>query len=211
MKLRYDPIVPETMLLIAQQAGASQIQAPRTHDELMSLMARRDDQKDQLKALQQRMSQLTAQLFEDGTNATASARKAATDKTMAQVEADLDRLNAVIAEGMSRNLLQDAATAPPAPADDRLTTSAADWGEGMMGALQYTAPMTLASVVLLGVLLYWRISRSVRSQFTKMLAMQQARLEEIQRSVDTVAVEMERVSENQRYVTKLVGAKERVP
>ena len=65
--------------------------------------------------------------------------------------------------------------------------------------------MTVATVVLLGALLYWRISRSVKNQFSSLLAMQQSRLEEIQRSVDTVAVEIERVSENQRFVTKLVG------
>ena len=34
---------------------------------------------------------------------------------------------------------------------------------------------------------------------------------EMQRSLDSIAVEVERVSENQRYVTKLVGEKDKLP
>jgi hypothetical protein len=197
------------MLLIAQQAGASQIQAPKTHSELMTLFARREELKGQMGSLNERGQLLRMQLMNDGTNPAAQARLAATDKRVAQLEGDIDRLNEVIAASMG---LEHGGNAPEpaAPPADRYTSSASDWGEGMLGAIQYTAPITLASVVLLGVLLYWRISRSLKNQLTKVLAMQQSRLEEIQRSVDTVAVEIERVSENQRYVTKLVGEKEKV-
>jgi hypothetical protein len=78
----------------------------------------------------------------------------------------------------------------------------------MLDSLQTSGPIALATVVLLGATMYWWISRSVRNQLTKLVAMQSAKLEELQRSVDTVAVEVERVSENQRFVTKLVGDKQ---
>jgi hypothetical protein len=60
-------------------------------------------------------------------------------------------------------------------------------------------------VILIGAVMYWRISRTMKNQLNKLMGMQQTRLDELPCSVDTVAVEMERVSENQRLVTKLVG------
>jgi hypothetical protein len=36
-----------------------------------------------------------------------------------------------------------------------------------------------------------------------------ARLEQLQTSMDAMALEVERISENQRYVTKLMGEKDR--
>jgi hypothetical protein len=76
-----------------------------------------------------------------------------------------------------------------------------------MDSLGTTVPITLASVLLLGAFLYWRVSRSMKQQFSQLIATQSGRLEELQRSIDTVAVEVERVSENQRFVTKMVGDK----
>jgi hypothetical protein len=81
------------------------------------------------------------------------------------------------------------------------------WKRFAREALSGGAPVTLASLVLIGAFMYWRISRSVKNQFAALMAMQSNRLEEIQRSVDSMAVEVERVSEGQRFVTKVMGDK----
>ena len=186
------------------------MRAPQTHDELRSLMMRRDELKEQLNALSQRRAELTQGILTNPVERGAlEARLANTDKRIAQMEADLDKANDFVSDGLARGLATDAPTAIKLPQFIWQTgQQELPWRERLLNSLDVTAPITIATVVLLGAVMYWRILRSVRSQFTKLLSMQQARLEEIQRSVDTVAVEMERVSENQRYVTKLVGEKQ---
>ena len=205
------------MLLIAQEV--IQIQTPKSSSELNRAVARRDELRSQLESASEQRSNIAAQLDRTGSDPVLRNplldRLKAADARIAQLEKDVQSSDNAIAKAKSEGVGGDQGTsiyfpAPPAMPDippQIWTMGGTPWRERVLNSLEITAPITIATVVLLGALLYWRISRSMRNQFTRMLAMQQSRLDEIQRSVDTVAVEMERVSENQRFVTKLVGEK----
>ena len=60
-------------------------------------------------------------------------------------------------------------------------------------------------VVLLGVLFYRWVSRHARARFSRGGAEDSRRADQLQNSVDTIAVEVERISEGQRYVTKALN------
>ena len=47
--------------------------------------------------------------------------------------------------------------------------------------------------------------KRMREQFERMLGVQATQLSQLQQAVDTVAVEVERISEGQRYVAKLLA------
>jgi len=63
------------------------------------------------------------------------------------------------------------------------------------------------SFVLLGVVLFRRLRRRGPFAVARLAPEEAARLEQLQRSVDVIAVEVERISEGQRYVTKVLGDK----
>jgi hypothetical protein len=192
---------------------------------------RRDELNDQLETLTERRAELASHLSRLGSDAELRAeplaRLRALDGQIKAMEADIVRSDKLIAEAMGKGVGNEARAAeapdgpgvihiPPIPdirgidigyAPGMSGITHETWQDRLGPTLATTVPITLATVVLLGALMYWRISRSMRNQLAKIMATQSSRLEEIQRSVDTVALEMERVSENQRFVTKLVGEK----
>jgi hypothetical protein len=212
------------MIAIAQQS------TPKTAEELTRVIERREELRGQLQSLNDQRAQLAEQVQRIGDPDVRSgplARLKALDERLGRIEREVQGADEAIAQAKANGVSSEGTTVirvpdvpPPAfpdfpqlPPSDFLSQQAIPWRERVLNSLEVTAPITLATVVLLGALLYWRISRSVKNQFSSLLAMQQSRLEEIQRSVDTVAVEIERVSENQRFVTKLVGERpaERAP
>jgi hypothetical protein len=210
------------MTVFAQLLGGTQ--APRTLEELSGFIARRDELTGQLASLNDQRGILAGQIERLGSDpAVRNApleRLRAIDARIAKLEKDIQASDELIAQAKA-NLAgrEGTATVTPAPPPSIPDFPLIPPGEWVIGQqqpwrarfvndLQTTAPAVLASVLLLGAVGYWWISRSVRGQLAKLIGMQSARLEELQRSVDTVAVEMERVSENQRYVTKLVGDKQ---
>lgn len=210
------------MIAIAQSGQTPRpIVAPKTEAELDALTERRDELREQLQALNNQRSDLAYQIARIGSDEALRAgpmsRLRATDQRIAQTEADLAASDEAIASAKARGVGNEESDAQVIhiPEFSRLprmpggwaTTEPVTWRDRFMDSLETTAPITVATVVLLGALLYWRISRTMKNQFNNLLAMQQSKLEELQRSVDTVAVEVERVSENQRFVTKLVGEK----
>ena len=59
--------------------------------------------------------------------------------------------------------------------------------------------------VLLGVVFYKWVMRRAREGFGRGAPEDGRRLDQLQNSVDAIAVEVERISENQRYVTKALN------
>jgi hypothetical protein len=209
--------IPQLLTNVGQDA------APKNKAQLEAMSERRDELNDQLETLNERRSELASQIGRIGSDpvvrAEPVARLRALDERIRQMEADIERSDKLIAEARGKGVGSEEHAPggsegihiPPIPDLPGMiytpglldTPGRINWGP----ALATTVPITMATVVLLGALMYWRISRSVRNQLAKIMATQSGRLDEIQRSVDTVAVEMERVSENQRFVTKLVGEK----
>jgi chaperonin cofactor prefoldin len=197
-------------------------QAPRTADELRAMVARRDELRSQLESLTEQRSNLAEQIgdlhsSDPAVRAGPVARLKAMDERITRLERDIqaadDQVATAKANGVSVpapavDIFPSPPATPEVPSFVWTTGEHVPWRERMLDSLQTSGPIALATVVLLGATIYWWISRSVRNQLTKLVAMQSAKLEELQRSVDTVAVEVERVSENQRFVTKLVGDKQ---
>jgi hypothetical protein len=214
------PSYPENMTAIAQFPGQWQrISTPTTADELAALIARRDEQNSQLETLSDQRNDIAHQLERLGSDPVVrsgpTARLKMLDDRIAEINRDVQAADEAIVTAKAKGLGTEGQTVvtvtpPPTPDFPPFVWSSeqqAPWRERMLNSLETSGPIALATVVLLGVVMYWWISRSVRGQMTKLVAMQSAKLEELQRSVDSVAVEVERVSENQRFVTKLVGDK----
>jgi hypothetical protein len=198
---------------------AQQISAPSNVQELKSLMERRDEIATQLRSLGETRAQLAQQISDIGGDA---ALRAAPVARLKDIDADISRLESslrkateLIESAKARGLANEEyvpspptlpMNMPPTPDYNINVSTDPPWLRAGQ-SLATTLPITAGTVILLGVLLYWRISRSMRNQLNRILASQSGRLEELQRSIDTVAVEVERVSENQRFVTKLVGDK----
>ena len=221
MKLRYDHPVPENMAVIPQFPGQARTGVPTTTQELAALIAKRDELNGQLESMTQQRSELAHDIERTGSDpavrAAPLARLKALDDRIAATEKEVVNANAQIAAAKENGVSTGefiGFPAPPATPDvppPPFTFTEQTWGERFLNGMETTAPVAVGSVLLLGAVMYWWISRTVRGQLTRMIAMQSARLEELQRSVDTVAVEMERVSENQRYVSKMVGDKTHAP
>lgn len=202
-----------------------QVKAPATHDELMALTARRDELQAQLRSLGNQRAELAQQIADIGVNAELRAEPMARlkliDADIKRVDASLRAANRMIesaeASGVGSHeetpapVVVHVPDVPSPPPGFEFSFGQPPWQQRLGQTLATTVPITAATVVLLGAVLYWRISRSMRNQLNRILAAQSGRLDELQRSVDTVAVEVERVSENQRFVTKLVGEKESLP
>jgi hypothetical protein len=60
--------------------------------------------------------------------------------------------------------------------------------------------------LLLGAVLWAALRRRLAAATTRLSAEDTYRLDQLQRSVDVMAVEIERISEGQRYVSKVLGA-----
>jgi hypothetical protein len=213
---------------LPQLLGGNQIAAPKNRAELEAISERRDELREQLQSLNDRRRELADQVARTGTDdpvvrAGPVARLKALDARIGLMEADIERSDRLITEAMAKGIANDrmpgmpevhvinpppAMEAPPSlPGPGFIWTSEVPWQDRLGATLATTLPITLATVVLLGALLYWRVSRSVRNQLNKIQATQTGALLELQRSVDAIAVEVERVSENQRFVTRLVGEK----
>ena len=209
------------MTPFAQLLGSQSPAAPKTASELEALEERRDELREQLESLGHRRSQLAEQVRELGSSpelrAGPLARLNETDARIRQLERDVATSDELIAAAKAKGLAnEDHPTSgginiPSIPEIPVIHFPGMDqprsWQDRAVDSLATTVPITLASVLLLGAFLYWRISRSMKQQFAQLIATQSGRLDELQRSVDTVAVEVERVSENQRFVTKMVGDK----
>jgi hypothetical protein len=190
----------------------------------MSLIARRDELQTQLQSLMDRRPQLASEVAAHYANSpvTEAPRQMlkALDADIKRVDASLRTANEYIEAAKAGGLGSDADASllkiitnvptPPTPPPFIWQTEQ-PWQARLGNLASSTLPITLAAVVLVGALLYWRISRGMKNQLTRLMSMQSGRLEELQRSIDTVAVEVERVSENQRFVTKLVGEKPATP
>jgi hypothetical protein len=202
---------------------AQQISAPTTRSELKSLIARRDELQTQLQSLMDRRPQLASEVAAHYANSpvTEAPRQMlkALDADIKRVDASLRTANEYIEAakatglgseevGSSFKIFTDVGVPTPPPP---IVFSEPPWQVRLGNLASTTLPITLAGVVLVGALLYWRISRSMKNQLTRIMSMQSGRLEELQRSIDTVAVEVERVSENQRFVTKLAAHEPAIP
>jgi chaperonin cofactor prefoldin len=171
---------------------------PRTPAELDALAAKRSELKQQLEGITDRREELADQL-ED---ADAAARPGLEeriqllDERASRLEREIlladDAIAAALAAGVQGESHDLIAEVPPPPSEDMVPK------EVLANALLAEA----LALVLIGVLVYRSLLKRARERFARGGPQDSARLDQLQNAVDAIAVEVERISEGQRYVTK---------
>ena len=188
---------PKPVIVSDPGSNTYTVTAPLTARDVAAIKARREELSDQLNSASRRRSRLVSQL--NGTdNETArrglEERITILDKRMVQLESD------IAATGQQLT---------SAPAGLLATTESAGRIAGL-GSGQITALSIVFTVIVLGPLAIAAaiimLKRSNKPALPPAAFTQTAeRLERLEQSVDTIAIEIERISEGQRFVTKLLS------
>jgi hypothetical protein len=187
------PGTPAVPGVVAQQV----IVAPVTRREIDALLMRRSELSTQLSSAQSRRDALSRQLERVPVGVARTGVEqhiALLDKRILQLESDLDavgqRLSSA-AVGLSQT------TEPPRFMGPRLSSGQVT-GLGLAFTVFVLAPLAMAVLQ--------RALRRSRAPAIASAAPDTAnRLERIEQAVDAIALEMERVSEGQRFLTRVLG------
>jgi chaperonin cofactor prefoldin len=174
---------------------------PRTPAELDALAAKRSELKQQLESVTDRREELADQL-EDADPAARSGleeRIAILDERSARLEREIlqadDAIAVAVAAGVGEAPREESIEVLPPP-DENMVPK-----EVLANAMLAEA----LAFVLVGVFVYRSLMKRARERFSRGGPQDSARLDQLQNAVDAIAVEVERISEGQRYVTKALG------
>lgn len=197
-----------------QQTGqAGSFKAPQNRAELEALMRQRDELRGQLSAMEDRRAQLVGQRAGMDASMTAELyrRIKTLDASIDRVEARLTQANDAIVSGQARfggseNLLVPPPGSPvPMPVGVEPVIAVPSLPPPFPGGeTDIGRPLLLGglSFVLLGAITWVWMVRRIERRFSNRTASDPAQISKLQQSVDAIAVEVERISENQRWVTK---------
>ena len=201
--------VVRTMRQVATTQGPSP-GGPQTRAELESMMRQRVELKEQVGNLAGLRRELVIQGRSPNQTVSAFQGQLAEIDTRAQsLISQIGFLDDRIADGIGRGLLNEPNVPPPtAPAGWQIASlpPGAPWLDARVvaGALGGEALL----FVLVGVGL-WRFAwRRMHAQTIRALGDNSRQLQQLQESIDVVAVEVERISEGQRFVSKMLGESE---
>jgi hypothetical protein len=200
------PVGPGTPVVVipgAQGAPAITIAVPRTSRDIDALKARREELSNQLQSVDSRRSKLMSQLKNTGDQTAIQGlegRLALLDSRQLQLESDL----ALTGQALS------------SPAAGLIAgTSAAPFGIGL-GQSQIMT-LSVLSILFIFFPLAVGLARGIWKRSSRpgpspsAFAETAQRLERLEASVDAIAIEIERVSEGQRFVTKLLSEGQPAP
>jgi len=200
------PARPTTPVVVVPGAQGSQtitIPAPRTAADIDALKARREELSTQLKSVDSRRSKLISQLKQTG-DATATqgleARLALLDARQLQLETDIQ-------------LTGQQLTSPAAGVIASISAAPVFAGLGSKEIMT----LSVLSIVLIWFPLAFAAARALWKRSNRpgpphaVFTETAQRLERLEASVDAIAIEIERVSEGQRFVTKLLSESQPAP
>lgn len=174
---------------------------PWNQEEIQALAATRIELGDQLEALTERREEVADQLHgaEMAARPGLIARLSALDERIARLEQEVLQADDAIAAAVSAGVI-----APPSP-EQTETQEAHQWD---IATFQERAAMLMAGeallFLLLGIVLYKLGWARAKARFAGTQP-NDPRIDQLQNSVDAIAVEVERISEGQRYVSKLLN------
>jgi hypothetical protein len=180
------------------------MKAPQNRAELDALVAQRDVIQNQLRDMEARRTELASR---SGTNQQEINRRiqaldARIDATEAQlVEADRLIRNAVGNPAISG---EQTSTAPVTGPVGGVLVPAANPVD-VNSLISRTLVVEVATLLLLGAIGWVFAVRRLERRFRTMFAANPSTTSQLQQSVDAIAIEVERISENQRFVTKLLN------
>ena len=183
-------------VIVTTDGNQSQVlRIPKNHDEMNALIVRRDQLNEQLENVTDRRNDLIEQM------------RTAPNVAMAGLQSQLSVLEARILqlENDIATTGQEIAAASPQlvamarePQDEDTNGSFDDGvGAGVAGSVGVMA------VILF--FLFRRFRRSPRNRAPLMIAADSQRLQRVEQGMEAMAIEIERISEGQRFVTKLLS------
>jgi hypothetical protein len=195
------------------KAPVAQTALPQTLEELEGLMAKRSELESQLRNLTGRRQELFSQRQRMGRQEGAGhdMRIALIDEQTTGIEREVLNLNAAIAEGMAvvpRSGRAVTTTVPSSNDIARQVRSAAE--DAVVETIFGSAAGLLAMYVVWRGIRRWIWKKKPAPAVTAAAVPDQSpRLEQLQQSVDVIALEVERISEAQRFLAKVMI--ERIP
>ena len=171
-------------------------QRPLTARDVQALRERGSELSRQLTSVSNRRDRLAAQLEDaDGSNkAGLEQRIAQLDQRILGIEGDIAQNGRLLASAPASALLSTASTPPPNPLGlnpGQIT------GIAIVGTIFVGFPLAVAMARNI-----WR--RGLRHAPPPASAESNQRMERLEQAVDAIAIEIERVSEGQRFVTRLL-------
>ena len=181
---------------------------------LEGIAIQRNEIQSQLAQLKRSRNDLDEQrnVVSQAQRAAIEARIADIDARSARLDNQLQALNDQYAEGLAQRTALAGAqgsnasprviripeiSIPPIDVRNQRRTDMRDIG-GMMA-------MEAVVLALIGVFAWRAGMRRMREQFDRMLGAQSQQLSQLQNAVDVIGIEVERISEGQRYVTKVLS------
>ena len=208
--------------MVLQGKAATTVQVPTTQAELTGLMVRRSELADQLREVSNQRQQLVGERF----SAQANQNQAVVAELDARIKSLTDRIARLEAEKLAAD---DAVAASigkvaqvegqPVLAPPALPTAGVDV-PGFPGEFgpaldpgrtdREIARIGAFTVIVLALIAWrWAKGRSADAKRVKELSVESQATKDLRVAVETIAVEVERISENQRFITKLISEKQR--
>lgn len=173
-----------------------------TKSEVVAIRQRRSFLSDQLESVQDRREDLVRELRRSPEGVARSGleeRIQLLDKRILQLEQDIDIAGKAIANSplalQSSEAEQERALPPGALSSDQIT------GISIVGMLAVGMPLAIAAARVM-------LRRASVPKPSSQVLESAARLERMEQAIDAVAVEVERISEGQRFVTQLMAGKQ---
>jgi hypothetical protein len=190
--------------------GQEELNRAQIEGELGALRGQRGELQSQMEQLSRRRNQLDEQRHvapSGAARARLEAQIAELDARSARLDATLNGVNDRISSAMGR-LAELPAGADRVVRAPQITIPDIQFGPGRRGPdMREVAGIMAAeavALVLIGVV-FWRFGmKRMRDRFDRMFSAQTQQLTQLQQAMDVVGVEVERISEGQRYVTKVL-------
>jgi hypothetical protein len=190
------PVAPGTPIAVDVPGMGRVPVVPMSRDEVRALDRRGSELSSQLNSAEGRRDDLVEQLSQTtdpGVRAGLEARIAVLDARLVSIEKD------IAANGVAKASLEArmGMLAPEAP-----TSNVPEW----VGPLAF---FTIMPIALAAARLFWK--RGNRPPVVPISPQAEARFSELEQAIDSVAIEIERVAEGQRFVTKLLREGQPLP
>ncbi len=187
------PDAPVSITIVGADGKTQQLTVPSSTEEMQALLAQRRELNNQLSTVAGRRSSLAREIATTSNGATRAgleARIRLLDQRILQIETDLSAVGRQISSAPAQLI---ASTQPPQGVDSEFAPGFATGG------------VVVASIF--GIVIAWRRfkrRRAAPTPATPTVASDQ-RLDRLEHGIEAIAIEIERVSEGQRFVTKLLA------
>lgn len=190
---------PTSITTVGADGKAQTISVPKTQTEVDALVRQRDEISSQLTNVNERRQELVSEIraSPDGVARTGlEDRLRILDQRLIQLESDLAITGRQLA-GAPADLVAFAQRETPSP----VSRSSSDWEEGLMTGGFFT----LLAVGVYTLIRRYRRRKQPKKRTSELPSDSAQRLERLEQGMEAIAIEIERVSEGQRFVTKLLS------